>query len=206
MRHLCLIAVCGTAIWTAACSGPTSSTSVTTTSEGEASRAVPGKEAALGNAGLIRFFNADPQRKSLSVYSQKKLVFSNIAYKKITPYKEAERGVSMFTLRAADKADLANNRRELFPGRHYTCSRCRTKSVKRNWNPSATISARSIPAKPASASSTQPPEPATSTFSSRARIPASFVAPAAATSSPSPKCTPPTSKSARREIFAKTDF
>src|SRR3569623_2097844 len=115
MRNLCLIAVCSTAFWTAACSGPTSSTSVTTTSEGEASRAVPGKQAALGNTGLIRFFNADPQRKSLSVYSQKKPVFSNITYKSITPYQEAERGVSLFTLRADDKADLATNRRELFP-------------------------------------------------------------------------------------------
>ncbi len=120
MRHLCLIAVCGTAIWTAGCSGPTSSTSITTTSEGEASRAAPGRSAAVNNAALVRFFNADAQRTPITVYAQKQAVFSDVAYKTITPYREEERGVTRFTLRADGKTDLAANQRELFPGRHYT--------------------------------------------------------------------------------------
>jgi hypothetical protein len=115
-----LMAVLVTALWITGCSGPTSSTSITTTSEGEANRAGPGREAALNNAALVRFFNADSQRMQLSVFSQKKPVFSDIAFKSITPYKEVERGVSQFFLRADGPSDLAHARRELFPGRHYT--------------------------------------------------------------------------------------
>lgn len=118
----CLTAVLASALWTAACSGPTSSTSFTTTSEGEANRAIPGREAALNNAALARFFNADSKRTSLSIYAQKKPVFSNIEFKKLTPYQEVDRGYTLFALRAPDQEkDLAATaRRELFPGRHYT--------------------------------------------------------------------------------------
>ena len=120
MRHSLLTAVLATTLWTAGCSGPTLSTSVTTTSEGEANRAAPGKEAALHDTALTRFFNADSHHTPITVYAQKQPVFSDVAYKSITSYSEEPRGVTQFSLRSDGKTDLASTRRELFPGRHYT--------------------------------------------------------------------------------------
>ena len=120
MRRILLAAALVTTLWTAGCSGPTASTAITTTSEGEAHRSAPGKDAAFDNAALIRFFNADSQHPTLTVYLQKHPLFTDVAYRKITPYMETERGYSLFTLSPEAKTDLNSRRRELFPGRHYT--------------------------------------------------------------------------------------
>jgi hypothetical protein len=118
MRRILLAAALVTTLGTVGCGGPTSETSITTTSEGEAHRSEPGKSAARDNTALIRFFNADSQRPSLAVYSQNNAVFNDVAYKKITSYQEADRGVTQFALSADGK--MEPTRRELFPGRHYT--------------------------------------------------------------------------------------
>lgn len=130
MRRILLAAALVTTLWTGGCSGPTASTSLTTTSEGEANRAAPGREAALHDTALIRFFNADAHRTPITVYSQKQAVFSGVAYKMITPYQEIERGYSQFTLRHDGDKDLAATRRELFPGRHYTLISIPTKKAE----------------------------------------------------------------------------
>jgi hypothetical protein len=94
---------------------------VTTTSEGQVTEAPAGKQAAQTGSALVRFVNADPNAKSLELWSGDQTLFPNVAYKSITHYEQLPRGYTQFKLRSkSNKDDVAATRRELFPGRHYT--------------------------------------------------------------------------------------
>lgn len=57
----------------------------------------------------------------MDVWSSGSRTFSNIVYKTITPFMQLPAHVGQFQLREAGGAeDLAANRLEMFPGRHYT--------------------------------------------------------------------------------------
>ena len=72
-------------------------------------------------SSTLMFINADPDGKGLDVWSSGSRTFSNVAYKTITPHMQLPAHVDQFRLReAGGTEDLAANRREMFPGRHYT--------------------------------------------------------------------------------------
>jgi hypothetical protein len=57
----------------------------------------------------------------MDVWMDGVLAFSNVAYKMTTPYHEIPAHVGQFQLRESGATqDLAENRREIFQGRHYT--------------------------------------------------------------------------------------
>ena len=121
MRPVVLGALVSALFFTASCRPKTTESSVTTTSEGQLTEALPGKTAAALDTALVRFINADPAGKPLDVVTGKDVLFSAIAYKSITEYRLMPRGVTQFKLRSAGATeDMSSTRRELFPGRHYT--------------------------------------------------------------------------------------
>jgi len=123
MRHVVIGTFLSLALWTAACKQPplTTSSSVTTTSEGEETEAPSGARAAHQGSALVRLVNADPGGNGMDIIWGNDKFFSNVPYKSVTPYLEAPRGPAIFRLRAAGGSeDLSAGNRELLIGRHYT--------------------------------------------------------------------------------------
>ena len=103
------------------CTRKTTSASETVTSEGQKSQAPPGADAARQDRALIRLVNADPAGKPRELWSADTRLFSDVAYKAVTPYVEVPTKVLQFRLRETDGPDdLVRSREELFAGRHYT--------------------------------------------------------------------------------------
>jgi hypothetical protein len=107
-------------VLTLGCSPKTEGPSVTTTSEGQKSEAPAGVTAAKKDVALVRFVNADPRSK-LDVMTAKDPLFTNVAFKAVTPFMETARGYAQFRVQPpGSPKELSSARRELFPGRHYT--------------------------------------------------------------------------------------
>lgn len=121
MRNSIAGALAALILWTAGCTPRTTGPSTTTTSEGQKSQAPAGTAAARSDTALVRFINADPNAKGVDIWSSGVRTFGNVAYKMITPYVEMTAHAAQFQLREAGAArELAGNRREMLPGRHYT--------------------------------------------------------------------------------------
>ena len=125
MRNLIAGAIAFIVLSTAGCSanGPTTTSSETTTSQGRTSQAPAGLAAALEGNVLVRFMNADPDGKGMDIAVREEPVFSNVAYKATTPYKELPKvsGELQFQLSETGGTEvLGANRRSLLLGRHYT--------------------------------------------------------------------------------------
>ena len=70
----------------------------------------------------------------MDVWSSGSRTFSNIVYKTITPFMQLPAHVGQFQLREAGGAeDLAANRLEMFPGRHYTRWRLQRRTIPLDW-------------------------------------------------------------------------
>ncbi|MEO5926466.1 MAG: DUF4397 domain-containing protein [Bryobacteraceae bacterium] len=122
MRQLLFGGLFSAALWTAGCtSGLTTDPSVTTSSDSATTKAPAGTTAAQDGNALVRLVNADPGGKGIDISWGDKNFFSDAAYKSITAYKEAPRGVAMFQLRVAGNPEnVSGDHQELLPGRHYT--------------------------------------------------------------------------------------
>ncbi|MEP6960573.1 MAG: DUF4397 domain-containing protein [Acidobacteriota bacterium] len=122
MRRAVFGVLLSTALWTAGCSSSlTTEPSVTTSSDSATTKAPAGTIVAQEGNALVRLVNADPGSKGIDISWGDKNFFSDAAYKSITAYKEAPRGVAMFKLRVAGSPDnVSGDHQELLPGRHYT--------------------------------------------------------------------------------------
>jgi hypothetical protein len=99
----------------------TTGPSETTTSQGQEAQAVAGTTAARNADALIKFINADPEGKSMDIWSRDASVFSDVPYKTTTPYIEIPAGETRFELRENGRDEqLSANLRLLMFGRHYT--------------------------------------------------------------------------------------
>ncbi|MDQ3133348.1 MAG: DUF4397 domain-containing protein [Acidobacteriota bacterium] len=96
---------------------------VMTVTESGTSTAPPAREVeARGNA-LVRFVHAAPGVAATDVFAQDTKLFTNIAYKSVTPYHEVAGGKIPFRLRLAgqDSAQpVAEDSESLTDGAHYT--------------------------------------------------------------------------------------
>ena len=78
-------------------------------------------DTATNDRAMVRFVNADPNRRAVDLWFGDTKAFSNIAYETVTPYTELPTERRTFRLRGAgDAADLATNNEGLWDGRHYT--------------------------------------------------------------------------------------
>ena len=96
---------------------------VTTTTDKGASTAPPAKEAEKAEKALVRVVNALPGSAPVDAFIGDTKEFNNVAYKAVTPYKEAADVQKQFAIRPAgqDSAQpLAKNTEGISGGDHYT--------------------------------------------------------------------------------------
>jgi hypothetical protein len=108
----------------AACSGEANQNQpVTTTTNTGTSNAPPAAEVKQRGNALVRVINAVPGGPSVDVFATDAKVFSGIAYRTTSPYKEVSGELHTFRIRLAgqDTAQpLAENSEGLSDGKHYT--------------------------------------------------------------------------------------
>lgn len=96
---------------------------VTTTTNTGTSNAPPASEVKQRGNALVRVINAIPGEPSVDVFADDAKVFTGIAHKTTTPYKEVPAERHTFRLRPAGKdtaQSLAENSEGLSDGKHYT--------------------------------------------------------------------------------------
>jgi hypothetical protein len=96
---------------------------VTTTTDKGASTAPPAKEAEKADKALVRVVNALPGSAPIDAFIGPTKEFDNVAYKAVTPYKEAADVQKQFAIRPAgqDTAQpIAQNTEGISGGDHYT--------------------------------------------------------------------------------------
>ncbi|MBL8216405.1 MAG: DUF4397 domain-containing protein [Bryobacterales bacterium] len=77
--------------------------------------------AASRERALVRFVNADPHRVALDLWFEKEKVFSSVAFRDVTPYREVPASRQMFSIRTSGQMqELATNSEGLTDGRRYT--------------------------------------------------------------------------------------
>lgn len=70
---------------------------------------------------LLRFIDADPASSGIDIWSSGARIFTNVAFRAITPYIEVTPHVGQFQLReTGGTQNVAENRQEMLAGRHYT--------------------------------------------------------------------------------------
>jgi len=97
--------------------------SVTTTTDKGSSIALPAKEAEKRNRALVRMVHALPDRAALDAFADEAKVFSNLAYKAVTPYQDLPAGRLTFRVRVSgldSSPALAAGGEGLSGGKHYT--------------------------------------------------------------------------------------
>jgi uncharacterized protein DUF4397 len=113
-----------TLLLAAACSSePKQTQPVTTKTDRGTSTAPPAKEVQQRENALVRVINTVPGSISLDVFADDQKVFSSVAFKTVTPYKELSDDRHYFRVRHAgnDTGQLvAENNKGLIGGKHYT--------------------------------------------------------------------------------------
>jgi hypothetical protein len=95
----------------------------TTATPGGTTTAPPAQETEKRDRALVRVIHAIPGGGSVDVMSDGQVIFSNVAYKTTSPYKEVPAGQQTFRIRAAGREmgqPLAENREMMGGGDHYT--------------------------------------------------------------------------------------
>lgn len=109
---------------TVACSSESNQNApVVTTTNKNTSTAPPAKEAENRDMALVRVIHAVPGAAGVDVFADDTKVFTNVAYKSVTPYKELSDDRHTFKIRPAGKdtvEPLAENSEGLSGGKHYT--------------------------------------------------------------------------------------
>ncbi len=96
---------------------PEPPTAVQTTAEGQTTASA----AASRERALVRFVNADPHQIALDLWFEKERVFSSVAFRDVTPYREVPASRQMFSIRTSGQMqELATNSEGLTDGRRYT--------------------------------------------------------------------------------------
>jgi len=116
------IAVAGLAlVMTMACAGAKTDRAVVTNGDGTSQASPSGKQMASEGKSLVRLVNAIPAKKGIDVTGGEIAVFTDIAYKGVTPYAEIRNNMVKFGLHATgtDSA-LANNNEAMTDGYRYT--------------------------------------------------------------------------------------
>lgn len=96
---------------------------VTSSAPGGTSQSPSSASAEQRDKALVRVVNAMPGNKDVDVFAGETKVFTDVAFKSVTPYKEITDTGATFKLVTAgqDAAQpLAENREALMGGRHYT--------------------------------------------------------------------------------------
>lgn len=109
-------------LFTVGCGSKTSQPTTTTSSTGQSSTAPSGQEAANQKAALVRFVNAVPGRSATLAFGDSN-VFTDVAYKTVTPYKELPNERHDFKLLTGSNQHAqpaATNSEGLSKGQRYT--------------------------------------------------------------------------------------
>jgi len=105
----------------AACDKRPETGAVTSRTEGGTTAAPSAETAERRDRSLVRVVNAIPGGKPIDIYAGDSAAFSDVAYKKVTPFHQMERNASSFQIKAApDGKPLAENREAMADGGHYT--------------------------------------------------------------------------------------
>ena len=145
MKLTTLAAICA-ALVGIGCNPPPPQPTATKTSEGDASTAQAGVNAAQNRSALVRFVNAEPTIDKAEITFGDQKAFSEVAYRGVTPYQELPSDRREFRLSGAGAANaLASNVEGLTAGRHYTLVAMRGPDNR------ALLSAFSEPMKPPAA-------------------------------------------------------
>lgn len=96
---------------------PETPTAVQTTTQGQTTASA----AAARERALVRFVNADPHQLALDLWFEKEKVFSSVAFRDVTAYREVPASRQMFSIRTSGQMqELATNSEGLTDGRRYT--------------------------------------------------------------------------------------
>ncbi len=119
MRHFPMIALAALTV-SVACSSKKDENVVTKSDAGTV--ASPTDSAANANGvSLVRVVNAAPGSGSLTIRAGDESPFSDVAYKKVTPYQEVRGNMVRFRVVAGnDTTDLASNNEAMSDGNRYT--------------------------------------------------------------------------------------
>ncbi len=104
-----------------ACSGAKTDTPVVTSKDGQSAASPSGADMAKEGKSLVRLVNAIPAKKGIDVSGGDRTVFTDIAYKGVTPYAEIRNNMVTFRLRrAGSDSSLADNNESMTDGYRYT--------------------------------------------------------------------------------------
>jgi len=120
MRDRTMLLLAGSLVL-AGCGGDRSDRPVVTRTDAGASSAPAGTEAAGRGRSLVRLVNAMPAARNIDVSGGDRTVFTDVAYRDVTPYTEIAGNLVTFRLRAAGgDSVLADNHEVLTDGYRYT--------------------------------------------------------------------------------------
>lgn len=117
MKNLAFTCLAGLCLVAAGCGGNKTKQATTSTSEGQTSTAPSGTTAANAKVALVRFVDAIPGRPANLAFGDNQ-IFSDIAYRTVTPYKEVPGERHDFKLMAGQGA--VTNSEGLTNGQRYT--------------------------------------------------------------------------------------
>lgn len=122
MRNTSKVVATGLALAvTLACSGAKTEKPVLTSNDGQTQASPSGTEMAKEGKSLVRLVNAIPAKKGIDVSGGDRTVFTDIAYKSVTPYAEIRNNMVNFRLRSSGTdSSLANNNEAMTDGYRYT--------------------------------------------------------------------------------------
>lgn len=94
---------------------------VTSKTEGGTTRAPSGDSVERTDRSLVRVINAVPGGKAIDIYAGDGAAFTQVPYKKVTPFHQMEGNALSFQIKAGPEGKpLAENREALADGGHYT--------------------------------------------------------------------------------------
>ncbi|MGH7629746.1 MAG: DUF4397 domain-containing protein [Gemmatimonadales bacterium] len=105
---------------TTACDRPETGT-VTSRTETGTTSAPSAETAERTDRSLVRVVNAIPGGKAIDIYAGDSAAFTNVAYKKVTPFRQMEPSAASFQIKASPEGEpIAENREAMADGGHYT--------------------------------------------------------------------------------------
>lgn len=123
LNRLYAVLMAGGVVAMAGCNESRDTGTVTSRSGGETARAPAAEAVEERDNALVRFVNAIPGGKSVTVFAGDSAAFRDVSYKKATGYREVPDDFFAFTLRPSSNPNaepLAENREKLADGGHYT--------------------------------------------------------------------------------------
>ncbi len=94
---------------------------VTSRTETGSTSAPSAETAERTDRSLVRVVNAIPGGKAIDVYAGDSAAFTNVAFKKVTPFRQMEPNASSFQIKAGPEGKpIAGNREAMADGGHYT--------------------------------------------------------------------------------------